>query len=292
MARRSERHPEGAIGEWFIDRRCIQCGASSSVAPGLVVPASDGKSVFDHQPLGPEELRLAQVAAELCPTRSIGTESRLRWTAHHPMALTERVWRCGSNAWVSAGANAYLVQRADGNLLIDAPRWSAGLADRLAALGGVADIVITHADDVADADRYALRFGAQVWIHESDRDAAPFASRLLSGSKPRDLAPGVVVVPTPGHTPGHVMVLIDSTILFSGDSLVWDPYANDLWAEEAVCWHSWPEQLTSLERLVHHRFEQVIPGHGASSPRLPADEMRTRLIDLLTRLRARPASAS
>lgn len=146
-------------------------------------------------------------------------------------------------------------------------------------------IVLTHADDVADADRYAQRFDADVWIHEGDREAAPFATDICAGRESFELAPEVLVIPTPGHTRGHVMVLLDGTVLFSGDSLVWDHARDDLWAEEAVCWHSWPEQLASLELLVGHHVEQVIPSHGAVSPVMPSAQFHRRLRDLLDRLR-------
>jgi glyoxylase-like metal-dependent hydrolase (beta-lactamase superfamily II)/ferredoxin len=285
MARLAERHVENADGEWFVDRRCISCGASSSVAPNLVAPASDGKFVIARQPSTQEEVRLAQMAAELCPTRSIGTRSRLQWSPHHPLALTHGVWRCGGNAWASAGGNSYLVQRPDGNILVDAPRWSARLAHRLGELGGIATILITHADDVADAERYSECFDAPVWIHEGDHGAAPFAALTGTGNEPIELAPGALVIPTPGHTRGHVMLLIDATVLLTGDSLAWDPARADLWAEEAVCWHSWPEQLASLERLLDHRFEQIIPSHGAISPRMTAEHMHHRLAALLDHLR-------
>ena len=36
---------------------------------------------------------LAQQAAEVCPTRSIGNESRQRWRKHHPVEVAPGVWR-------------------------------------------------------------------------------------------------------------------------------------------------------------------------------------------------------
>jgi glyoxylase-like metal-dependent hydrolase (beta-lactamase superfamily II) len=30
----------------------------------------------------------------------------------------------------------------------------------------------------------------------------------------------------------------------------------------SVCWYSWREQVASLRRLLDHRFEWVLPGHG------------------------------
>jgi glyoxylase-like metal-dependent hydrolase (beta-lactamase superfamily II)/ferredoxin len=286
MARHDLRHPDGVEGDWFIDTHCIGCGASTSIAPRLIELSSDGRRfVFRRQPRDGEEVLLAQMAAEVCPTRSIGTGSGLRWEPHHPVDLGDRVWRCGSNSPDSAGGNSYLVQRDAGNLLVDGPRFVGRLVRALEALGGVRHVLLTHADDVGEAERYAEAFGADVLIHEADRRAAPFATRIVSGSAPAEVAPGVQVIPTPGHTAGHVMFLVDDRVLLSGDSLVWDPHSEDLWAEETVCWHSWPQQLASLERLAAFSFSRVVPGHGALSPTLATDEMRARLVGLVARLR-------
>lgn len=233
--------------------------------------------MFVRQPGSDEEVLLAQHAAEVCPTRSIGTESGRRWRNHHPLEVAPHVWRTGSNSFDTAGGNAFLVQRPAGNLLVDGPRYTHRLRDALDTLGGINLILLTHRDDVGDADRYAEAFDAEVLIHSADRDAAPYAQRVLTGDESVEVADGVVAIPTPGHTAGHMMFLLDGETLFSGDSLSWDPDLKDLWAERFVCWHSWPQQLHSLGRLADHRFALVIPTHGAISPTLDPDDMNERL---------------
>ncbi len=74
MAKLSERNSDSAPGDWYIDNRCIDCGASRDVAPGLVV-LRKGKSVFARQPANEEEERAAWRAVLVCPTASVGTES-------------------------------------------------------------------------------------------------------------------------------------------------------------------------------------------------------------------------
>ncbi len=37
MAKLTDRNPDSAPGNWYVDRQCIDCGASRTVAPGLVV---------------------------------------------------------------------------------------------------------------------------------------------------------------------------------------------------------------------------------------------------------------
>jgi glyoxylase-like metal-dependent hydrolase (beta-lactamase superfamily II) len=169
--------------------------------------------------------------------------------------------------------------------MVDAPHWDAALADAVAEHGGVADVLLSHRDDIADAEKYAARFGARVWIHEDDRDAVPFATDVLVGTDERELRDGVVVVPVPGHTRGSVLYLVDETYLFTGDSLAWSWRRDDLVAWEDVAWYSWAEQRRSLARFADsgHRFAWVLPGHGKWHGATP-EEMHERLVALLARI--------
>ena len=283
MARSVERNPASAPGDWYIDTRCIDCAASREVAPGLIV-RRHGKSVFARQPASAQEHIAAWRAALVCPTASVGSVShRPQPPDLFPQELATGVYRCGYNAESSFGAHSYFVRRDDGNLLVDSPRYVNKLARKLGELGGVADILLTHRDDVADAGRYAEHFGARVWIHVHDRAAAPYATNLLRGSEPHAIREGMLAIPAPGHTRGSVVFLLEQNYLFTGDSLAWSHEKEDLQAFRDACWHSWPELKRSLARLATHRFEWVLAGHGGSARR-PADEMRSRLRALVERM--------
>lgn len=41
------------------------------------------------------------------------------------------------------------------------------------------------------------------------------------GTRRVEVADGVVAIPTPAHTEGHEMYLVDDETLFAGDSLSW-----------------------------------------------------------------------
>jgi glyoxylase-like metal-dependent hydrolase (beta-lactamase superfamily II) len=279
----ADRNPTSAPGDWYIDRRCIDCGASREVAPGLIVHRR-GKSVFARQPANGEEERAAWRAVLVCPTASVGTESLREQPAElFPQELAPGVYRCGYNAESSFGAHAYFVRRPEGSLLVDSPRHVGKLVRKLEELGGVSDILLSHQDDVADADRYARDFGARVWIHEDDASAAPYATDLLRGGEPREIRKGLLAIPLPGHTKGSVAYLLEDRYLFTGDSLAWSRGGGDLVAFRDACWYSWSEQKKSLARLAGHRFEWVLAGHGGSV-RLPAEEMRARLAALVERM--------
>lgn len=279
------RHPGNAAGDWFVDTDCINCRAAQMVAPGLIVER-DGQSVFARQPQTKEELDMAWRARLLCPTSSVHTETQ---AAVHdevfPEWMTENVWRLGYNARSSWGANSFLIKREAGNAMVDAPRWTSHVVKAIEERGGLALVLLTHRDDVADAERYAKHFGARVFIHEDDRAAAPYASDLIRGRAPAPLGEDLLAIPVPGHTKGSVVFLLGERCLFTGDSLSWDFETGDLRASKHVCWYSWPEQTTSLRDLATYSFEWVFAGHGGSR-HVPRAEMRTRLLALTERMAA------
>lgn len=283
MAKPFQRNPESAPGDWYIDTRCIDCGASRDVAPGLIVERH-GLSVFTRQPASDEERRAAWRAALLCPTASIRREHPQAAPAGlFPQELAPGVLRCGFNARASFGAHSYLVRRPDGNLLVDSPRFVGPLLRCFDEWGGIGDILLSHQDDVADARRYARRYGSRVWIHADDAGEVPYATDLLHGEAPRPLRDGLVAIPLPGHTRGSVAYLLDDTYLFTGDSLAWNPERQRLIAFREACWYSWEAQRKSLRRLLDYRFEWVLPGHGGHVHLAPADLSR-QLEDLLARM--------
>jgi glyoxylase-like metal-dependent hydrolase (beta-lactamase superfamily II) len=184
----------------------------------------------------------------------------------------------------SFGASAWLIVRPAGNVLIDSPRFTEALARPIADLGGIHHVALTHRDDVADARRWASRFGARSWIHADDRRAAPWTTDTLTGEQA--LQPGLLAIPVPGHTKGSVAFLLDGRWLFSGDSLAWSHEDDDLTAFRGACWYSWEVQTASLADLAaRHRFGAVLPGHGARHLG-SADDLHDRLVALVGRMRA------
>jgi glyoxylase-like metal-dependent hydrolase (beta-lactamase superfamily II)/ferredoxin len=290
MARIQDRHPAGAPGPWFVDDRCIDCDAARHVAPGLIERnPGDGVSYFVRQPESPEDVQMAWRAVEVCPTRSVGhVELRRPVTPSFPQDLGDGVFRLGHNSVDSFGAHSYLVVRDGVNLMVDAPRWTRAVSDPVTALGGIDVVTLTHRDDVADADRYAEHFGAEVWIHADDRAAAPYATHLLAGDEPVEVAPGVIGFPAPGHTKGSVLWHVDGHLLFSGDSLSWDPDLGRLDAFRSACWYSWEAQTESLRRFAQSGLsvDRLFCGHGWNHD-LDAAAFHEHLLSLVERM-ARP----
>jgi len=194
------------------------------------------------------------------------------------------IFYCGFTSPKSFGGSSYLIRRDGGNWLVDSPKFLPALVRRFEELGGIANIFLTHQDDVADAERYAKHFSSRRHIHREELSSQPGAEHVLEGFEPMKLADGLTAIPTPGHTAGHC-VLLDDKYLFTGDHLWWDRDEQRLGASRNYCWHSWPQQIESMQRLTQFQFEWVLPGHG-ERVNLPADQMREQIIGLVERMRA------
>ena len=263
MARIDLVHPDNIDGPWFVDTRCIRCDAARHWAPGLIEMDDRGLSFVARQPESAEEDAALWRAAVACPTQSIGTtEARRPPRPAFPFELTPGVYALGHNARSSFGAHSYLVPRPDGNLMTDSPRFTRALSELIDDLGGVSHVLLSHRDDVADADRWADRYGADVWIHAADLDAAPYATVVLEGAEAAEVAPGATAVPVPGHTEGSVAFHIDGRWLFTGDTLHWNHRRGELDVFPDQTFHSWEALADSLDRLAELQVEWVFPGHG------------------------------
>ena len=286
MADRRRANPLDKGGGWFVDSTCIDCDVARQLAPGLIEADARGLSYFARPPQGAEEEAQAWRALLACPTGSIGAPPGAKPPPGvFPHEVAPGVFLLGYNARDSFGANAYFVRRPAGNLMVDAPRFVPALAEWMERQGGLAHVLLTHRDDVADYNKYAARFDAKVHVHEAEVDAAPDATHVFRDD--HEPAPGVRAFVVPGHTRGSAMYEVDGRFLFTGDSLFWSRDLRDLSAFPSATWYSWSEQTRSLARLAEKaRFEWVLPGHGGRG-RAPPEEMTRRLKALVMRMEAR-----
>jgi glyoxylase-like metal-dependent hydrolase (beta-lactamase superfamily II) len=280
VANPARRHPANAPGPWFVDRSCINCDVSRQCAPEMF-GETDGQAVVVRQPATPAEVEDATRAMLACPTASIGVIGEKPPTEGlFPQRLEDGVYYCGYTSRHSFGANPYFVEQEGGNLLVDSPRFVPALVGAFENAGGLAHILLTHGDDVAEAERFAGHFHARVWIHEGDGAAAPFATDVLRGLDPVAITPALAAIPVPGHTRGSVVYLLGGRFLFTGDSLYWSRRRGRLSAFRDACWYSWEEQARSLARLEGRLFEWVLPGHG-NRAQGPALQWQAQLRDLV-----------
>jgi glyoxylase-like metal-dependent hydrolase (beta-lactamase superfamily II) len=145
----------------------------------------------------------------------------------------------------------------------------------------VAAILVTHThfDHIGAVAPVARATGARVWCPELEvpvlanvMDFVPWpgfgpfesydADESVSGGETLELGGLTIdVIPTPGHSPGHVTYAIrDEDALFSGDVLFQGSVGRvDLPGGD------WPTLLRSIETLVERYPAEatVYPGHGA-----------------------------
>ena len=264
MADLKKRVLENVESEFFVDSTCIDCDTCRQLAPEIFED-SGNNSFVKNQPEGPAQTRAAMQALLACPTGSIGTlhpHPIQEVMKDFPVLIEEDVYYCGFNSPQSFGGNSYFIKHAQGNWLIDSPKFLPHLVRQFEERGGVRYIFLTHQDDVADAAKYAEKFGSQRIIHEEDRRAQPDAEILLQGTTPTERQPGFKIIPTPGHTKGHCVLLYKNKFLFTGDHLWWRRKRQQLGASESVAWYSWAQQTESMEKLLRFDFEWVLPGHG------------------------------
>jgi glyoxylase-like metal-dependent hydrolase (beta-lactamase superfamily II)/ferredoxin len=283
-----ERKRLGAnvAGEFFVDSTCINCDACRQLAPCSFEESGEYSRVY-RQPTSDSERRAALRALVACPTGSIGggTGPEVRAAADEfPLTVEDEVSYCGFNSEKSFGGNSYLVRHSDGNWLVDSPRYSERLVQKFEMAGGIGHIFLTHSDDVADAAKWARRFGAERIIHRWELGAQPDAEHVLDGIAPIQLDPDFLAIPTPGHTRGHSVLLYRDRFLFTGDHLWWSRERGRLNASRSVCWYSWPQQVSSMAVLQKYAFEWVLPGHGERA-QMPAEQMRAQVQQLTALMR-------
>jgi glyoxylase-like metal-dependent hydrolase (beta-lactamase superfamily II)/ferredoxin len=286
MANWQKRVPENVEGEFFVDTTCIDCDTCRQLAPRTFGESAE-YSFVREQPGSADERRCATQALLACPTGSIGTLGRNEAQTvrkDFPLPIEAEVFYCGFNSAKSYGGNGYFIVHPAGNWLIDSPKNLPHLVNSFSARGGVTNIFLTHRDDVADAARYAQYFGSRRIIHRQELASQPDAEYVLDGDAPLALAEDFLAIPTPGHTAGHCALLYRNRFLFTGDHLAWSRDQQRLGASQDYCWHSWPRQLASLDRLRQFRFEWVLPGHG-QRVHLPDLQMQSALQELVERLR-------
>ncbi|MBC7997226.1 MAG: MBL fold metallo-hydrolase [Leptolyngbya sp.] len=275
-----------ASGNFFVDTTCINCDACRQLAPATFVDAGEYSAVY-QQPATDIDVIAATRALLCCPTGSIGTKEKNQAAIvrqEFPLLLDDNVYYCGFNSAKSYGANSFFVKHQGGNWLIDSPKFLPFLVEKFEQLGGIKYIFLTHRDDVADAAKYAEKFTAVRIIHADELYSQPESEIVFEGYEASEFAPEFTIIPVPGHTKGHMLLLYKNKFLFTGDHLSYEPETRGLYAFRNHCWYSWPEQTKSMEKLTHYDFEWVLAGHG-DKVRLPFAEMKKQLKALVERMK-------
>lgn len=265
MAQIQKMRSQNVTGDVYVDSTCIDCDTCRWMAPEIFHRDGSQSAVF-AQPTQEKERLHALQALLSCPTASIGTVEKpteIRQVQQSlPILVTENVYHCGYHSEKSFGATSYFIQRDDGNVLVDSPQFTPPLVKQLEAMGGIKYMYLTHQDDVADHAQFQSHFGCTRILHQDDISTETQDVELtLEGTDPYTLAPDLLIIPVPGHSQGHT-VLLHQNLLFTGDHLAWSAGANRLVGFRRYCWYSWDEQILSMKKLLNYDFEWILPGHG------------------------------
>jgi len=266
MANINRRRTENISGNFYVDTTCIDCDTCRWMAPEVFTQEGEQSAVY-HQPTNEMEERRALAALLSCPTSSIGTVEKPKNIKEVqqslPALVAENVYHCGYHSEKSYAAASYLIVRPDGNILVDSPRFVPPLVKNIEAMGGIRYMYLTHRDDVADHQQYRDHFGCDRILHADEINAGTRSVEIqLSRSEPHQIADDLLIIPVPGHTKGHTVLLYNNKFLFSGDHLAWSESLQQLVGFRNACWYSWSEQIKSMQNLANYDFEWVLPGHG------------------------------
>lgn len=157
--------------------------------------------------------------------------------------------------------------------------------ERSIARAGLVLFTHEHPDHMGAAVRLGEAGLANAWLNPGQLPAAAVAGSLawplgararprIEGSKPRAVAPGVVVIPAPSHTPGSQMVFVrlasGHELLFAGDIAT----LNRSWREgrarsrlvgdfiapeERQAVYDWLATIRNLKQQAPNLF--IVPGH-------------------------------
>ncbi|MCO5608833.1 hypothetical protein L7F22_063050 [Adiantum nelumboides] len=262
------------------DHTCIDCDTCRWMAPETFNRQRHQSAVY-CQPSSPSARVAALQALLSCPTSSIRTEKPpsdiLSVHSTFPLLVDKDlpgfhnfiinqagVYLCGYHSEKSYGATPYLVKMLEGNIMIDSPRFTETLAQRIEALGGVRTMFLTHMDDVADHAAWQKRFKCERIIHKEDvRQDTNDVEIKLEGSGPWSIYPEVDLIHTPGHTMGSVCLLHKPLgILFTGDHLAISDDGESLTMFREYSKLSVALQIESVRALLPLNFTWILPGHG------------------------------
>ncbi|PSB03348.1 MBL fold metallo-hydrolase [Merismopedia glauca] len=266
MAHLDQKRSENITGDFYVDSTCIDCDTCRWVAPQVFSRMGEQSAVY-HQPETDTERLTALQALLSCPTASIGTVDKPKdiklAQSSLPILLEDNVYYCGYHSEKSFGGASYLIVRPEGNVLVDSPRFTPSIVKQIEALGGLKYMYLTHRDDVADHRKYREHFGCDRILHQDDISNDTIDVEIqLSGTEPIQLDWDLLIIPVPGHSKGHTVLLSQNKFLFAGDHLAWSDSLQQLIAFRRYCWYSWTELVKSMHHLATYSFEWVLPGHG------------------------------
>lgn len=166
------------------------------------------------------------------------------------------------------GCLSYIIASEGKALVIDASLPIEVYSDLLKEQGWHLEAVIDthiHADHLSRSSNLASSTGATLYLPAQSGVQYPFTS-LSAGSNIELGGVNLDVIGAPGHTLGHVVLLVENKVLFSGDTLFTNSVGRpDLKADEDQTKHKAALLYDSLQSLLQlDENILVLPGHTST----------------------------
>jgi glyoxylase-like metal-dependent hydrolase (beta-lactamase superfamily II) len=187
----------------------------------------------------------------------------------------------------SLDIRAFLLQRAQGNLLVYSATTLESGAGAIQELGGISRHYLNHRHEAMFASDWVT---APLFCHEKERDSVARASHVRATFSRRHVLDGdFEVIPTPGHTGGATAFLWDSgehRFLFTGDTVYLD---HGEWVAAVLGSSDRGAYVKSLALIRELDFDVLVPwaasgGHPYYAATNRADARR-RIDTILDRVR-------
>lgn len=192
------------------------------------------------------------------------------------------------------GANAYLVKRDDGIIVVDTglPGNAGKIIDYVQSTGchpsDVKTIILTHSDmdHAGSVTRLKEGTNAKVAIHEADAprlsgEKEPKAVKGVLGLflramgaimrfnrlkadvllKDSDIVDGLTVIHTPGHTEGSICLYLPGRALFVGDALLTNDERTLSLPRRSMSMDV-DQAKESIKKVSELEYSVLLPGHG------------------------------
>jgi glyoxylase-like metal-dependent hydrolase (beta-lactamase superfamily II) len=197
------------------------------------------------------------------------------------LKITKDVYSLNS----TKGNYAYLIWDNVEGILIDTgrPGQGNGILNELNSMNikpvQIKNILITHhdVDHVGNLAKLEKETRAKIWASKDDipyiygdksrHGIKKYVSILLRAKKPQMILPypedqkigDIEIIPTPGHTPGHVCLLYNN-VLFAGDLL----RTSNGKIVPMRSFMNWDDSLQreSINKISNYDFDWICPAHG------------------------------
>jgi hypothetical protein len=187
--------------------------------------------------------------------------------------------------------SAFLLARASGNLLVYSSGHVADDFAALAARGGVARQYLNHEHQAnASCDEVAAKFGAPLYCHAADAEAAAKACNVDNTFDSRaHHFDDFEAIPIPGHTPGSTAFLWTNgghRYLFTGDTI---HLRDGKWMIAVLDGISDPHAYRGSLMLIRELdFDVLVPSMAKGEPlqTISADDRREKIDKLVARIDA------